>query len=198
MDSSRHNEFIKDTDKFFNDMANDITDINIKNNRLSDYIIYKNKWSTLFRPKTELNINEQIIKDKEKVCKLYAELKNSIVYAKDNIQDVIQINTIDEAINKIKFLLRSEACNKTHIVHHDMGRVLLMIKNESGSKKTFQKLLNKLISVNYAYKLIKFYKTCNEYDSLAYTTLPFKIIINNLTELKKLMYQDKIFWNPPA
>jgi hypothetical protein len=198
MDSFRHNERIKELDELFNDTVNDIPDINIKNKRLSDYNNYKNKWSTTFRPKIELNINEQIINDKEKVRKLYTELKKSIVYAKDNLQDVIQINTIDEAINKLKFLLRSEACNKTHAIHREMGLVLLTMKDTSGSKKTFQKLLNKLISVNYAYKLIKFYKTCNEYYHLQYTTLSFKTIMNNLTELKKLMSQEQIFWNPSA
>ena len=60
----------------------------------------------------------------------------------------------------------------------------------SNSKELFKTLLTCVMSVSHAYKLIRFFKVCEAYLYLKFSSLPFKSIYSNLDASTEFMRKD--------
>ena len=194
----KHNEFIRDTETLF--IYNVLPHIgeNRQTEVLNLYEVYKEKWRNIFTLKKELGVDGLINQEREKILKLYNDLKNSINYNSKQIIDVdkeLSVNTAKEKLQDI-LIYEKQLHGKLQIIQYQKGLILLQLKYLTVSKQGFTIALSKLVSYRHACKLISFYQTCEKYHNLRYTTLPFNKIINNLYNLEILMEQDNVFWNP--
>ena len=194
----KHNEFIRDAETLF--IYNVLPHIgeNRQTEVLNLYMAYKEKWRNIFTLKKELGVDGLINQEREKILKLYNDLKNSINYNSKQIIDVdkeLSVNTVKEKLQDI-LIYEKQLHGKLQIIQYQKGLILLQLKYLTVSKQGFTIALSKLVSYRHACKLISFYQTCEKYHNLRYTTLPFNKIINNLYNLEILMEQDNVFWNP--
>lgn len=159
------------------------------------------KWKKIFNP-IEVSPIVNIEKDIDKLNKMYTELKNSVNFAIDDVACVnLVVHTIEECTDTLGFLISREKTHKAELrfSQYQIGSVLKILKNLSKTKKNFSLLLKKFksYSISYAYKMIDFYDTCEQYYNLRFTTMPLNNVLNYLSQFRSLMAQDREFWSPP-
>ena len=139
----------------------------------------------------------------KKIKKIYSELKKSVVvsdiYANVSVRNLVETTSMKKCISSLK-KLNDKLKNSNRLVHYSAGLILEEIKSKSKSEKKFESIIKRknleiCKSLSYANKLIRFYNTCETYKNLKYATLAIRQILENLTDLTKLMIDDKAFWN---
>ena len=155
----KHNEFIRDTETLF--IYNVLPHIgeNRQTEALNLYEAYKEKWRNIFTLKKELGVDGLINQEREKILKLYNDLKNSINYNSKQIIDVdkeLSVNTAKEKLQDI-LIYEKQLHGQLQIIQYQKGLILLQLKYLTVSKQGFTIALSKLVSYRHACKLISFY-----------------------------------------
>ena len=166
------------------------------------------KYGNMYNMKKEKTIEDKVKDEASKINKLYVQLKESINYVSASKMNFVKLKNIKydslsssaEAINSYK---KAIGDNKaiSRLFYYNIGKILQHIFKEYGRTKDGLKAIlkeyNIKYTVEYAYFLIRFYKSCENYHMLRYTTLSIKVIRNNFTALENLMEQDKAAWDAP-
>lgn len=197
-------EFINDSNIFINNL---LSEIPVDKQEMIKEIAknYNSKWIKIFNIQPEKDAMESLKKDWVRIKKLYNQLKKSVNYQQiiPNPSQPGNINAIDECVQQLNFLQIKEDLNKCEgrLIQYRMGEVLSKLKGLTTSKKHFAMVINEINgkgwSISYAYFLIKFYKKCQAYPNLKYTTTSIRIIKNNFSDLLQLIAEDGEFWTKP-
>jgi len=197
-------EFIEDSKKLFQLLFKLGSEDNIGEAR-NVVDLHTSKYSNIYIMKEEVPIEKKMNDEVKRINKLYAELKNSINYSyiNDILPDLqsIKFDSIDTCIEGIKryqnAIDHNKASNRLH--YYNIGKILVHLKVYAKTKKGFKEIVKKYTkySVEYAYFLMRFYKACEKYHMLKFTTLSIKLIRDNLTDFIRLMEEDLVEWSPP-
>ena len=146
------------------------------------------------------NRSTSINKDVTRINNLYERLKASLIIdnSQASINFEIKTHSKDDCIITLKNLDKNYKKNRD--IYYKTGLVLSFLKLRCTTKKEFETVIKeqKLAicnSVSYGYKLIKYYKLCETYPKLKYATINVKSIFNNLSDLKKIMDKEMVFWS---
>ena len=160
--------------------------------------IFMIKWEKVLNQRVkEQSIEEKRKQQCDKMTKLYEELKSSIV-TQETVVTELQVTSVDTAIEKIRNLLALEKQERVKLLltQYEIGFVLYTLNTSfcNNSKELFKTLLTGVLSVSHAYKLIRFYKTCEACPYLKFSSLSFNSIYSNLDALTEFMWT----FAPPA
>ena len=163
-----------------------------------------NDWTKIYTVQLEMDPMHLINKDKDRIRKLYKELKDGVQFEDINFgnqKNISTVSTIDECIERINGLaykIKRNKC-KARYSQYETGEVIVKLKEITESKKHFQTVIKKSCncSVSYAYFLIRLYKACKNYPNLKYTTMATAKLKNNFTDLLNFMKADMAFWQLP-
>jgi hypothetical protein len=189
--------FKNDTIKLFYILLNDINDINKKNNTKILLDNHYDKWKAMYEGKSE-NLNTTIIKEKERIDKIYDSLKQSVLNTTEVIpkpDDMLSKDNIKYHLNYYKYYMKKSKVNSRQ-AEYEIGRILFYLKTTTSTKKEFILSVKQFTgySVSYAYWLIKLYKTCEKFPKLKCATLSTTILKNQFADLCTKMETDKNFW----
>ena len=145
---------------------------------------YQNKWNEIFNVQPEKPLTDLIVLERQRIEKLYIELKASVgYYSRDVIdiqaQEIENINTTEECLGALRKLLAEEKNKKVDLKTHQylIGKVLHKLKQLSPSDKIFVEYAKQVTGLGrtQARKLIQFFTICEEFPLLRYTALPTEI-----------------------
>jgi hypothetical protein len=164
--ATNHNEFIRDTEDLFSNHILPNISPGSYQNVFNACSIYKEKWKTIFTLKKEKAIDDTISNRKQKILKLYQDLKNSIQF--NTIQHTIDLEavpSVDAAIEELQNILLFEKRQQAElqVTQYHKGFILLQLKILTSNKKAFKSALGKIVSYEHACKLIRFYNSCTRY-----------------------------------
>ena len=196
---TKHSEFVGD----LKDLINNFHRLVDKNNQqaatdgIESFMV---KWGKILnQPVKALSVEETRKQHCDKMTKLYEELQNSIITQK-TVATELKVTSDDTAIEKNRILLAREKQERVKLLltQYEIGFVLYTLNTSfcNNSKELFKTLLTGVLSVSHAYKLIRFYKVCEEYPCLKFSSLSFKSIYSNLDALTEFMRKDVSLWNP--
>jgi hypothetical protein len=181
----KHNDFIKDTETLFG-FCLSFMNQEYQATVISSVKEYTRKWAKIFTLKEEETTDAIANKEVGKINNIYNELKNNIVISAMEESTNTSVTSADSALRELSYLICREKKEKAKLqrTHYEQGRILKKLKEFVRTKKLFKIALRGLMSVQHAYKLMRFFEACEEYPRLKFTTTAFRIIINNLNELK--------------
>jgi hypothetical protein len=130
---------------------------------------------------------------------LYNDLKRSIYSGTVNVECPTNgRRTVSKITANLKYYVEMEKKQSvaTKEVYYKIGEELNNLKKIVKSKLKFKEVVKEVCnySVSYGYKIIEFYKICNKYPKLVYTTLPFTTVKSYMKDLEDFMESDREFW----
>ena len=196
-------DFIRDTNDLFNKILTHFPEDPARTDYMAAVRAYQDKWDKIFKVQPETPLTDLIVSERQRIEKLYIELKASVVYYSRNVidiqaQEIENINTTEECLRALRKLLAEEKNKKVDLKTHQylIGKVLHKLKQLSPSDKIFVEYAKQVTGLGrtQARKLIQFFTICEEFPLLRYTALPTETILKSYEYLLPYIKEDKIFW----
>lgn len=194
-------EFIKDSNVVFSELIKKLP-LEIQNEAVEYVNKHYNKWNYILVNLPSENKKIEPLYPGQYLMQLYIELRLSVVLTKESDQHIeySELRSIDDCISRIGSLkiIEEHRRSLTRLVQYDIGAVIFKIREDfTTSTKSFLEIVNTRIGYKktYAFWLIKFYKACNKYKKLRFTSMSTTKLMKHFTDLLKHMKSDKEFWN---